>query len=428
MAVSSVLGPDGKTYTLEHPDGASQEDIFKFVHQSTQVKPEPAKPGVVGNVVRGIPAGAAAAGYDVLGAIGTMAYEGLGKYAKRGADPEYVEKIDQAVRGAQEKVAEYTFDIGATAGKAFGVDEGRFSADVGRGLGQLPLMVVTAGMASVPMSFAEVIKDAEQSLGVKYYEMPEEEKAKVAATGAAYAAFSLAADRIGLKYMGLSKLDKFFDGSETVKGSVVKDVLTGALGEGLTETSQAVVKDQLARVYDDDREYNLDSVKEYLYEGAVGATVGGIASTGTTTLKQFSGKPGTETTGTKKEDLKKPVKDRPALEIPRNIEVEYKELDGQVRIVPIAVGKDEDVIAVAEEALRGRYDEKYGITVTETTAPQPIEVVTPEVEPDVTEEEVPVQPEAAVEPVVEPVVEPTPEAIEDDAFPDLPEQSARTQL
>jgi len=157
MAVSSVLGPDGKTYTLEHPDGASQEDIFKFVHQSTQAKPEPTKPGVVGNVVRGIPAGAAAAGYDVLGAIGTMAYEGLGKYAKRGADPEYVEKIDQAVRGAQEKVAEYTFDIGATAGEAFGVDEGRFSADVGRGLGQLPLMVVTAGMASVPMSFAEVI-------------------------------------------------------------------------------------------------------------------------------------------------------------------------------------------------------------------------------------------------------------------------------
>jgi len=435
MAVSSVLGPDGKTYTLEHPDGASQEEIFKFVHQSTQVKtkPEPTKPGVIGNVVRGIPAGAAAAGYDVLGAIGTMAYEGLGKYAKRGADPEYVEKIDQAVRGAQEKVAEYTFDIGATAGEAFGVDEGRFSADVGRGLGQLPLMVVTAGMASVPMSFAEVIKDAEQSLGVKYYEMPEEEKAKVAATGAAYAAFSLAADRIGLKYMGLSKLDKFFDGSETVKGSVVKDVLTGALGEGLTETSQAVVKDQLARVYDDDREYNLDSVKEYLYEGAVGATVGGIASTGTTTLKQFSGKPGTATTDTKKEDLKKPVEDRPALDIPRDIEVEYKELDGQVRIVPIAVGKDEDVIAVAEEALRGRYDEKYGITVTEVTAPQPLDVVIsePEVEPDVTTEEVPVEPEAAVEPVVEPVVEPTPEAIEDDAFPAfpvLPEQSVRTQL
>lgn len=96
--------------------------------------------------------------------------------------------------------------------------------------------------------------------------------------------------------------------------------------------------------------------------------------------------------------------------------------------MPIAVGKDEDVIAVAEEALRGRYDEKYGITVTEVTAPQPIEVVTPEVEPDVTAEEVPAQPEAAIEPAVEPAVEPTPEAIEDDAFPALPEQSARTQL
>lgn len=41
MAVSSVLGPDGKTYTLEHPDGASQEDIFKFVHQSTQANLNP---------------------------------------------------------------------------------------------------------------------------------------------------------------------------------------------------------------------------------------------------------------------------------------------------------------------------------------------------------------------------------------------------
>ena len=398
MAVSSVLGPDGKTYTLEHPDGASQEDIFKFVHQSTQVKPEPTKPGVVGNVVRGIPAGAAAAGYDVLGAIGTMAYEGLGKYAKRGADPEYVEKIDQAVRGAQEKVAEYTFDIGATAGEAFGVDEGRFSADVGRGLGQLPLMVVTAGMASVPMSFAEVIKDAEQSLGVKYHEMSEEEKAKVAATGGAYAAFSLAADRIGLKYMGLTKLNKFFDGSETVKGSIVKDVLKGTLGEGLTETSQAVVKDQLARVYDDDREYNIDSVKEYLYEGAVGATVGGIASTGTSVVKNI----GSETLGTKKSDLKKPVEDRPALEIPRTVQVEYKELDGQVRVVPISITEGQDPMAVAEEALAGRYDPAYGVTVTDQA--QPVgpeqELDLPDQAPDPTQEDVPVQPEAAVEPEV----------------------------
>ena len=394
MAVSSVLGPDGKTYTLEHPDGASQEDIFKFVHQSTQVKPEPAKPGVVGNVVRGIPAGAAAAGYDVLGAIGTMAYEGLGKYAKKGADPEYVEKIDQAVRGAQEKVAEYTFDIGATAGEAFGVDEGRFSADVGRGLGQLPLMVVTAGMASAPMSFAEVIKDAEQSLGVKYYEMPEEEKAKVAATGGAYAAFSLAADRIGLKYMGLTKLNKFFDGSETVKGSIVKDVLKGTLGEGLTETSQAVVQDQLARVYDDDREYNIDSVKGYLYEGAVGATVGGIASTGTSVVKNI----GSETSGTKKSDLKKEVEDRPALEVPRTVQVEYKELDGQVRVFPLAVTEGQDPMAAAEEALAGRYDPAFGLTVTDRA--QPVgpeqELDLPDQAPDPTQEEVPVQPEAAV--------------------------------
>ena len=49
MAVSSVLAPNGKTYTFEHPDDASQEDLFRFVHQSSQVKPkaQATKPGVV---------------------------------------------------------------------------------------------------------------------------------------------------------------------------------------------------------------------------------------------------------------------------------------------------------------------------------------------------------------------------------------------
>ena len=396
MAVSSVLAPNGKTYTFEHPDDASQEDLFRFVHQSSQVKPkaQATKPGVVENIARSIPAGAARTGYDVLGAIGTMALEGLGKYAKAGSDPEYAEKMDQAVRGAQEKVSEYTFDIGATANESFGVDQGRFSADVGGGLGQLPVMILTGGLASVPMSFAEVIKDAEQSLDVKYYDMTEDQKSKVAATGGAYAAFSLAADRIGLKYMGLTKLNKFFDGSETVKGSIVKDVLKGTLGEGLTETSQAVVMDQLARVYDDDREYNIDSVKGYLYEGAVGATVGGIASTGTSVVKNI----GSETSGTKKSDLKKEVEDRPALEVPRTVQVEYKELDGQVRVFPLAVTEGQDPMAAAEEALAGRYDPAFGLTVTDRA--QPVgpeqELDLPDQAPDPTQEEVPVQPEAAV--------------------------------
>ena len=73
MAVSSVLAPNGKTYTFEHPDGASQEDLFKFVHQSSQVKPkaQAAKPGVVENIARGVGAGAAQSSYDTLNVIGS---------------------------------------------------------------------------------------------------------------------------------------------------------------------------------------------------------------------------------------------------------------------------------------------------------------------------------------------------------------------
>ena len=152
--------------------------------------------------------------------------------------------------------------------------------------------------------------------------------------------------------------------------------------------------DQLARVYDDDREYNIDSVKGYLYEGAVGATVGGIASTGTSVVKNI----GSETSGTKKSDLKKEVEDRPALEVPRTVQVEYKELDGQVRVFPLAVTEGQDPMAAAEEALAGRYDPAFGLTVTDRA--QPVgpeqELDLPDQAPDPTQEEVPVQPEAAV--------------------------------
>jgi hypothetical protein len=400
MAVSTLVGPDGKTYKVQHPEGASKSDIIRFAVQSSGTNPKPKltqrKPGAVENIARSIPAGSATASYDVLGAIGTMALEGLGRYAKAGSDPEYAEKIDQAIRGAQKTVSEYTFDIGATANKSFGVDEGRFSADVGGGLGQLPLMVVTGGLASVPMSFAEVIKDAEQSLDVKYSDMTEDQKTKVAATGAAYAAFSLAADRIGLKYMGLTKLNKFFDGSETVKGSIVKEVLKGSLGEGLTETSQAVVKDQLARVYDDDREYNIDSVKGYLYEGAVAFTVGGIASTGTSVVKNI----GSKTSETKKSDLNKEVEERAELTIPDSVTVTYKPIDGPVKTVSLAVDAGQDPMAAVERDLAGRYDPTYPIEINEVSSPVPVgleqELDLPDQAPDPTQEQVPVQPEAAV--------------------------------
>ena len=176
---------------------------------------------------------------------------------------------------------------------------------------------------------------------------------------------------------------------------VAKGSAAGSLIEVPTEIGQTVLeRAQAGLPLTGDEAFS-----EYIDAGVGGAVLGGLfggAGGAATSVRADFGKDSAVGTGkTKKSDLNKPVEDRPALEIPSTVQIEYKELDGQVRIVPIAVGKDEDPIAAAEEALRGRYDEQYGITVTEFTEPQPMEVVQPEAEPDVTTEEVPVTAEAS---------------------------------
>lgn len=411
MAVSSVLAPNGKTYTFEHPDGASQEDLFKFVHQSSQVKPkaQATKPGVVENVARGVAAGAAQSAYDTLNVIGQeivgiSALKEKAKFAfdswagNPGAEGTSLEDIEKRKRKNQAAVQKYVGDTGDLSGKAFGVDEGRLSADVGRGIGQIPLMVLTKGASSIPMAMTEVRKDAEETFGTKYADMSDEQRDKVRAAQGVYSAFSLVANRVGLKGMGLGKLDDFLKGGKKIKGSVViqvlKDQAKGGGTEFATEFSEAAAMDQIARLYDPDREYSFQDVIDYGYEGLVGGIVGTTVATGTSVVKNI----GSETSGTKKSDLKKEVEDRPALEVPRTVQIEYKELDGQVRVFPLAVTEGQDPMAAAEEELAGRYDPAFGLTVTDQS--QPVgpeqELDLPDQAPDATQEDVPVQPEAAV--------------------------------
>jgi len=434
MAVSIVRGPDGRQHEVQHPEGIAPSQIVKYAQQQI-ASASNAEDAFVVDVGKGLFAGGSQAA--VSSAAGVTQWMGQ----SFGSD---------SLLQAAEDMRQY----GQGIAEDIGLDEDfrqSFFGQVVQGLGQVPVtigagaaglalagpagMIGAAAITTGGQMSSEFLTDMEGTLGKGYTDFNPEEKANALTGMLAQTALGTALETVAvgkaLKPL-LRKLETTGVSGKALKKAIGKDrnalreFVEAAGAEGLTEAAQGQSLDTLASLlYDEERELiTMDTLKRRAMEFGVGAVVGGTVSGGA----QILGNP--EKVSTTKGDLKKPVSERAGLEVPRTAEVQYKELDGQVRIVPIAVGKDEDPIAAAEEALRGRYDEKYGITITEVTSPQPLDVVIgePEVEPDVTTEEVPVQPEAAIEPAVEPVVEPAPEAIEDDAFPALPEQSARTQL
>jgi hypothetical protein len=412
MAVSIVRGPDGRQHEVQHPEGIAPSQIVKYAQQQI-ASVSNAEDSFVVDVGKGLFAGGSQAA--VSSAAGVTQWMGQ----SFGSD---------SLLQAAEDMRQYSQGIA----EDIGLDEDfrqSFFGQVVQGLGQVPVtigagaaglavagpagMIGAAAITTGGQMSSEFLTDMEQTLGKGYTQFNQEEKAN-ALTGmlaqtALGTALETAAVGKALKPL-LRKLETTGVSSKVLKKAIAKDksaareTLEAAGAEGLTEATQGQSQDTLASLlYDDDRELiTMDTLKRRAMEFGVGAVVGGTVSGGA----QVIGTPGK--TSTTKEDLNKPVSERAGLEVPRTVEVQYKELDGAVRIVPIAVSKDEDPIAAAEEALRGRYDEKYGITVTEFAEPQPMEIVQPESEPSITEEEVPVQPEAAVEPVpVEPVpVEP----------------------
>ena len=416
MPITEVKGPDGRLYQVEHPRGALESQIIKIAQ--SQAGPAPRRNTAVGNLLRAMPAGLAQSGYDSINElgqeiVGISAQREKAKFAfdawagNPSEKDKSLEDIEKRMRENQAAIQKYVGDTGDFAGEAFGVEEGRLSADIGRGIGQLPLMFITRGASAVPMAMTEVRKDAEETFATDYADMSDEQRDQVQLAQGLYSAFALVLNRIGLEKMGLGKLDDFFKAGKTVKGSVVKKVLKdstkGSVGEFITEAAEAAAQDQFARIYDPNRDYSWDDVKRYLYEGFVGGIVGGTVATGVSAAKTFSG----GIIGVPVEENESGSSESTEGSAPlgnyRTVEVTYKQLDGTVRVVPISVNEGDNQQEVAEKELAGRYDPAYGVTVAD------IEPRVFSQEPDPTQEQVPVEPEAAAVPAaVEPAQQQAP--------------------
>tara|TARA_R110002012_G_scaffold101698_4_gene241048 strand:- start:911 stop:8134 length:7224 start_codon:yes stop_codon:yes gene_type:complete len=418
MPITEVTGPDGRLHHIEHPAGALPSQIIKIAQ--SQIGPGPSKPGAVSNLFRAGLAGASEVGYDTLQFLAdeTIKFRAGEEATRAKIEAQYGDQeetlgerlgeIEERKRERLRKSQSIIGDTGRMSGEAFGVEEGRFSADLGRGFGQLVPLVATRGFSAVPMAFMESRRDAEQTFGINYADMDKETQNKVDIAAGTYAMFSYGLNRVSLGAMGLNKLDDFFKGNAKIKGSVVKEIFKGGLkgggGEFITETIEAAGMDQgFSRIYDPEREFSFSDIKDYLYEGFIGSIVGTTAGTGTSTVKALAGPPQVAV-----EEEGKPTEEGKPLEVPRSVEVTYKQIDGKVRVVPIAVSKDQDPLTVAEEVLQGRYDKSQGLIINETFEEQPLDIG--DQEADILEEDVPVDPVPVEQaPTPEPAPEQAPE-------------------
>ena len=132
--------------------------------------------------------------------------------------------------------------------------------------------------------FSEQISDAEQTMGQKFDEMPQDDRNDIAKAAFASAAVNMAIERASLNVLGSKILgnkkgiptEELID--KLTKGSVWKQIVGGFIAEGETEAVQSYVTDKMAQFfYDEDRDlWDAESIDERFKMFIIGGIAGGI--------------------------------------------------------------------------------------------------------------------------------------------------------
>jgi hypothetical protein len=405
MAVSIVKGFDGKRHEVQHPDGIPSSQIIKYAQRQIASAAN-AEDGFIEDVGKGLFAGGSQAALSSAAGITQWVGQAYGS---------------ESLLTAAEDMRMY----GQGIADDIGLDEDfrqSFFGQVVQGIGQLP---VTIGAGAVGFAVAgpvgafgaaaittggqmssEFLGDMEQTLGKGYTEFNPEEKSKALTGMLAQTALGTTLEMAaigkavrpllkGLKGTGVTS--KVLRKAIAKDKSALREITESMIAEGGTEALQGQSLDTLASLlYDEDRELiTLDTLKRRTMEFGVGSVVGGVVSGGV----QVIGTPGKTSTTAK--DLNKPAQERAELTIPDSVTVTYKPIDGPVKTVSLAVDAGQDPMAAVERDLAGRYDPTYPIEINEVSSPVPVgpeqELDLPDQAPDPTQEQVPVEPEAAAE-------------------------------
>ncbi len=416
MPVTKVQGPDGRQYDVTHPEGASQEEVISFAQQQSGQQANPsgtidADDPLLVDVAKGLFTGTAEATVNTVAGITQWAGQSFG---------------NDSMLEAAEDMRQYSQGIGTDVGLDAEFGES-LPGQVFRGIGQFPVtvaagaagfavagpvgMVGAAALTTGGQMSTEFLNDMEQTVGKGYTNFSPSEKDQALKGMLAQTAIGTALETAAVgKIMSpvLRKLATSGVSNKVLKEAIKKqkgalrEMSEAAGSEGLTEALQGQSLDTIASLlYDEDRELvSLDVLRQRSMEFAVGSIVGGTISGG---VQVIGGAPSAPSGGTKA-DLKKPVQERSELTIPDAVTVTYKPIDGPVKTVSLAIDPGQDPKAAVEAELAGRYDTTYPMQIDTVSAPVPVgpeqELDLPDQAPDATQEDVPVQPEAAVEPKV----------------------------
>ena len=420
MPVSIVTAPDGKQYEVTHPEGASQDEVISFAQQQAgqQGGLQGNPPGTIDaedplllDVAKGLFTGTSEATVNTVAGITQWAGQSFGSDSML----EAAEDMRQYGQGIGEKVGLDKEFGESLAGQVFrGI--GQFPVTVAAGAagfaaGNVPGMLGAAALTTGGQMSTEFLNDMEQTVGKGYTDFNQAEKDQALKGMLAQTAIGTALETAAVgKIMGpvLRKLATGGVSNKVLKEAIKKqkgalrEMSEAAGAEGLTEALQGQSLDTIASLlYDEDRELvSLDVLRQRSMEFAVGSIVGGTISGG---VQVIGGAPSAPSGGTKA-DLKKPVQERSELTIPDAVTVTYKPIDGPVKTVSLAIDPGQDPRAAVEAELAGRYDTTYPMQIDTVSEPVPVgseqELDLPDQAPDATQEDVPVQPEAAVEPKV----------------------------
>ena len=319
MPITEVNIPSGKTMKVQHPEGASTEDILRFAKSEYSVTTdkynlftEAGKAFVAGGIQAAINAGAGVAQtYGMmLGPEMDESEESIRDYvAKQGPGSRMTAGKVRAHRKAKNKaIATVNENAHRMREIANGIDE-RLNIDpefaeslpgqIARGFGQVPVTLaagaagtMAAGPAggiaavvsvSAPQLMTEAINDAERTLGKDYGDMDPGEKDQVALSSIGYITVGTALETVGF-LKTVPGLKRFLLGQEKLAAgkikSLVREAAEGFAAEGFTESAQGQLLDALAAAtYDDDREL---MSKEVLLRRFNEFLVGGVVGGGTT--------------------------------------------------------------------------------------------------------------------------------------------------
>jgi hypothetical protein len=427
MPITPVNTPSGQVIRVNHPEGATEDQIIAFAARNFETSTD--DDGLLMDVGKGLLTGGlqaainAGAGFEqVRGMLmpedEDTSDEAIDAYVSqqplelgltRGEVRQHRIKKNQAKDKALDNAVRLR-GLANSIGERIGLDQDfaqSLPGQIVQGFGQVPVSlaagVVGGAVAGAPgavggvvasafpQMLSEAVNDAEGTLGKSYSEMNSDERDQVALSSMGYATLGTALESVGFLKTVPGLKNFLRGGGKLTSGqlkSLKREVAEGFASEGFTESTQGQLLDSFAKAtYDDDRELmSMEVLGQRFNEFLIGGVVGGGTAGGFGAFERAS-------RGT----LFQPRETKAVSTGGEKIfEVTYTDNAGNQRTRPVQASTEQEAEGIALETITdANLDEQFiisepGIEVTETPeVPREEVAVTGEtIEFDLTPEEI----------------------------------------